>query len=446
MRIPMTLAWICACLGPVTSGGAAGYAVTDIVSAAKRGDTHAVHRLLTDDPSVAAATDGSSYTALHWASIRAHWRIVAELVAAGAPVNAVGADGGTPLHWACHHDRADMVALLLDAGADVTVQNRWGRTPLHVAARRGHPQVAALLIAHGADPNVTTREGWTPLHVARMSDHPDLVELLIAAGADPAATDVDGRTPADVARTRPAAAAVDPEVLDDYVGIYDLGGGFTVKIWRDGDALRFREFAPDGLYPIGTDSFFCTAEPWRVDFSRGATGSIDRITLHFLRRAVEGVRTPSPQYVGSAACATCHSEIAQGNPHFVWLQSRHGHAYWRLAADWALVLGRLRPQYADLTDPIADDRCLLCHVTGRQDDNALFAATYREAEGVGCEACHGPGSLYMDAEVMADRNAFLAAGGHIPDQSTCRGCHRRSESFDWDEMWPKIAHGSERTE
>ena len=32
----------------------------------------------------AAATDGAGYTALHWAGIRGHWRIFAELIAAGA--------------------------------------------------------------------------------------------------------------------------------------------------------------------------------------------------------------------------------------------------------------------------------------------------------------------------------------------------------------------------
>jgi len=139
---------------------------------------------------------------------------------------------------------------------------------------------------------------------------------------------------------------------------------------------------------------------------------------------------------------SCHSNPGQDNPSLVWMQSRHGHAYWRLGAAWALFLGKLRPQYADLEEPIADDRCLLCHVTGRQDDDALFTASYREAEGVSCEACHGPGSLYIDPEIMGDREAFLAAGGRIPDENTCRSCHRRSENFDWAEFWPKVAHGA----
>ena len=427
----------------VTAAGSshAAYSVTDIVGAAKKGDYHAVHRLIEDGPEVLTATDGAGYTALHWAGIRGHWRIVAELVAAGADPNAVGGDGGTPLHWACHHDNAEAIEMILDAGGDPAVANRWGRTPLHVAARRGCTSVAALLIERGADPNAQTKEGWTPLHVAMMSDQPEVIVVLIEGGADPAARNNDGLTPAAVARSRPAAVAVDPAILDDYVGIYDLGGGFTTKVWRQGDELRIREFAPDGLTPIGADAFFCESEPWRVEFTRAEDGAVEGIVLHFLRRSVTGARTPSPQYVGASACADCHSEVAKGNPHVVWMSSRHGHAYWRLGADWALFLGRLRPQYADLEDPITDDRCLLCHVTGRQDDNALFAASFRAEEGIGCESCHGPGSLYVDPEIMGDRDAFLAAGGRIPDEATCGSCHRRSENFDYAEYWPKIAHG-----
>ena len=426
----------------LTFGGQieAGYPVTDVVDAAKRGDIHAVHRLVADNPEVVATRDESGYTALHWAAIRAQWRIFEELLAAGAPVDAVGGDGGTPLHWACHHDRADMVALLLDAGAEVGVQNQWGRTPLHVAARRGCTSVATLLLARGADANATTREGWTPLHVASMSGHPEMVALLLAGGADPSTTDAEGRTPADVARNRPAEIDLAASALDDFVGIYDLGGGFTVKIWQEGDALRIREFAPDALYPTDGDAFFCVQEPWAVRFARGEDGKVEAIQIDFLRRTVEGTKLPSPRYVGSAACATCHGGNQQGSPYVTWLQSRHAHAYWRLAADWALYLGRLRPQYADLENPIGDARCLLCHVAGRQDDDSLFASTYRVEEGVSCEACHGPGSLYVTPETMADREAFLAAGGVIPDESTCASCHRNSGNFDYAEMWPAIAH------
>lgn len=418
----------------------ADYFVTDIVDAAKRGDGHAVHRLLEQNAKLSKATDADGYTALHWAGIRGHWRIFAELVSAGAPVNAVGGDGGTPLHWTCHHDRADMVELLLEAGADVSTQNRWGRTPLHVAARRGCLDVAALLLAHGADPDEITREGWTALHVASRSGHVEMVDLLLEGGADPDRTDRDGLRPSDGVRLRPREFDIGSAGLDDFCGIYDLGSGFTVKVWRVGDGLRIREFAPDDLYPIAPDVFFCRQEPWRVTFLRDDAGQVASIQVEFLRRTVRGEKTTQPRYVGSRVCQQCHQGAEQGHQYVEWLRSRHSHAFWRLGADWALYLAALRPQFGDLVNPQGDRRCLLCHVTGAQDPDNLFVATYRREEGVTCEACHGPGSEYIKPEIMSDRERFLGNGGVIPDERVCRSCHRNGERFDFADWWPKIAH------
>lgn len=421
--------------GPVL----AEYFVTDGVDAARRGDYHAVHRLIQDGADIAKARDEAGFTALHWAGVRGYWRSFRELIEAGADVNAVGGDGGTPLHWACHHDNVDMVKLLLDAGADVNVDNRWGRTPLHVAVRRGCSAVASLLIVRGADPNAVTKEGWTPLHVASMSGQPELVELLLLHGADASREDGKGRTAADVERLRPREVSVDAAVLEDYVGLYDLDGA-TGKVWREGKRLRFREFAPDDLYPIAKDSFYCRQEPWRVDFVRGENGEVSGVEVQFLRRTVTGTKKPSPRYVGSAVCMSCHMDPPQNNPSISWMRSRHGHAYWNLGSDWSFFLAKLRPNYQDMTSPIDDERCHLCHTAGKQDENALFAETYRKEEGVSCEACHGPGSLYIDPEIMANREAFLANGGVIPDENVCRSCHRRGERFDMHEFLPKIAH------
>jgi hypothetical protein len=418
----------------------ADYSVTDLVGAARRGDPHAVHKLLELDPGAVKATDENGYTALHWAGIRGHWRIFAELLGAGAPVNAVGGDGGTPLHWVCHHDRADVVARLLDAGADLGVHNRWGRTPLHVTARRGCAEVAALLLDRGADPNAVTLEGWTPLYVASRSGHPLVVDLLLARGSDPELADDGGRCPAEVAWSRPPAVEIAADLLDDYVGLYDLGGGVTAKVWREGGGLRIREFAPDDLTPTGRDRFCCRQEPWQVRFVRDDGGAVSRIEIDFLRRSVVGARTPSPRYVGAATCMRCHQGAEQGHQDVCWMRGRHAHAWWDLGADWALYLARLRPHYHDVTGPLEDERCLLCHVTGAQDEDALFAATFRREEGVTCEACHGPGSDYSDPEVMADRAAFLAHGGVVPDEATCRRCHRNSDRFDFGEKWPEVAH------
>jgi hypothetical protein len=412
---------------------------TNLVEAAKRGDDHAVRSLLAENPDL-DARGPIGYTALHWACIREHWRIAAVLVAAGAPVNAAGTDGGTPLHWACHHDQPDAVRLLLGAGADPTIHNQWGRTPLHVAARRNCPRVAEILLDSGADPNATTTEGWTPLHVASRSGHVEMVDLLTAGGADPNLIDTAGLTPVQSWRRRPDPIAIDPTALDSYVGIYDLGPGASVKVWREAETLRLREFAADDLYPIGIDRFGCRQEPWEVRFVRGDDGLVATIEIDFLRRTVRGAKTAAPLYVGSRTCMGCHTGAEEGSQDLLWLQSRHAHAFWRLGADWALFLARLRPHNRDLETPMSDDRCLLCHVTGAQNPEALFATSFRPQEGVSCEACHGPGSEYSTLEVMGDREEFFALGGRIPGEATCRGCHRNPDNFDWAGWLPKIAH------
>jgi hypothetical protein len=416
----------------------AEHSAGDLVEAAHRGDGHAVHRLVEAGVDL-DARDPMGYTALHWAGIRGHWRIFAELIAAGAPVDAIGGDGGTPLHWTCHHDRPEMVGLLLDAGADVHVRNRWGRTPLHVAARRNCMAVAETLLDVGADPNATTDEGWTPLHVAARSGNVSMMNLLETRGADPTRCDLDDLTPQKSWHRRAAPIPADSRAFTQYEGIYDLGGGFSVKVWLEDGTLRIREFAPDELYPVAIDEFGCRREPWRVRFLRSDTGGITGIEVDYLRRTVQGTRKPSPRYIGARRCLECHLAADHGQG-VAWIRSQHAHAYWRLSGDWARYLAGLRPHYRDVEDPVSDERCLLCHVTGSQDPDAIYAASFRPADGISCEACHGAGSLYANAEVMPEREAFLANGGRIPDQSTCRSCHRNPENFDWDERWPQIAH------
>jgi hypothetical protein len=412
----------------------------DFVAAARRGDENAVRKALEKDPDLARATDALAMTALDWAATREHWPIFRQLLAKGAPVAQVGADGGTIMHRVCHHDRPDMVQLLLDGGADITVQNQWGRTPLHVAARRGCRRVAELLLARGADPDLSTKEGWTSLHVAYRAGQSELVDLLLSAGADPDRRDSDGKVPAEVAFKRPDEVPIDQAKLYEYQGLYDATEAFHFKVWVEDGKLLLRDFGDDELYPTGPDSFYCRSEPWSVVFLRDKGGAVSGIEVKFLRRAVPGTRRNQPQYVGSDACRDCHIGREQGNQFVQWLSSRHAAAHWRLATDWAMFLARLRPYFQDMENPREDDRCLLCHTTGAQNDDALFASTFHAKEGVGCETCHGPGSGYLDAGVMADRDAFLAAGGRIPDERTCRSCHRNPERFTFDEWWPKIAH------
>ena len=135
-------------------------------------------------------------------------------------------------------------------------------------------------------------------------------------------------------------------------------------------------------------------------------------------------------FVGSRRCASCHSGGPGGAPYVTWMASRHALAYWRLATDWAHFLAARREEYRDIEKPIEDERCLACHTADGHSSSLAKEETYRDDEGVGCEACHGPGSLYLDAEVMADRIRFLARGGRLPDEGVCTTCHRKGFHFE----------------
>jgi hypothetical protein len=410
-----------------------------IIEASKRGDLFAIRHYLKKSPDSLDAKDGFGFTPLDWAATREEWDAFELLIEAGARHDNVGFDGGTVLHRAAHHDRPDMVRLLLDRGADLSIQNQWGRTALHVAARRGCDLVAALLLSRGADPNAVTREGWTPLHVAYKAGQPRVVELLLESGADPTRRDNEGKVPADYEFLRPDPIELETTKLQEYVGRYALSPEVNVKVWMENGRLHMAEFSPDEIYPIGKDTFYCAREPWKVTFLRNDAGTVDRIAIDFLRRKVHRKRLPEYTYVGSKVCGECHLGRETGGQYVHWMQTAHARAYWELKTDWAKFLASIREEYSDIEEPVHEWRCLKCHVTGAQDFEGTFAEGFRQEEGVGCEACHGPGSAYIDPIVMADRDRFLEDGGRVPNEKTCRGCHE-DDRFRFDERLPKITH------
>ena len=75
-----------------------------------------------------------------------------------------------------------------------------------------------------------------------------------------------------------------------------------------------------------------------------------------------------------------------------------------------------------------DPACLKCHTTGYGTPTGFnLEAANPQLANIGCEQCHGPGSVYMDKETMKDRDASIAAGLLLPNEATCLGCHN-SES------------------
>ena len=175
-------------------------------------------------------------TLLHVAAQVGDLSVVLELIAGGAPVNAVAPGGWTPLLLACASaGSTEVVRVLLERGADQEAALTPGHTPLIVASRAGVvATVAMLLLGHpalGGPPNqdernrvntarktlgveqlgtctprrqranteARTKQGYTALMFAAESGHVGVVSLLLVHGANRDSKNAAGRTARDLA-------------------------------------------------------------------------------------------------------------------------------------------------------------------------------------------------------------------------------------------------------
>ena len=133
----------------------------------------------------------------------------------GAKVNTVEQwRGQTALMWAVAQKQPAMVAELVKAGADVNARstvNNWDRqvtaepraiyrpagglTPLLYATREGCVECARLLVEAGADLNLADPENISPLLMAVINGQWDTAQYLIKKGANPNKWDFWGRAP-----------------------------------------------------------------------------------------------------------------------------------------------------------------------------------------------------------------------------------------------------------
>ncbi|MFO0681759.1 MAG: multiheme c-type cytochrome [Sandaracinus sp.] len=159
-------------------------------------------------------------------------------------------------------------------------------------------------------------------------------------------------------------------------------------------------------------------------------GYAQRVNEHN-RVALAGVLPPpvaegQASYVGTARCGECHAEAVTW-----WGTTLHGHAYQTLVD--------VHKEY--------NLSCVGCHVTGYQrpgGSTVTHLGEQGELRNVGCENCHGPGSLHSDDP----------DGGHIARdmaEDTCLRCHtpEHSDRFVYDvyrRMMIAPGHGQPSTE
>lgn len=166
-----------------------------------------------------------------------------------------------------------------------------------------------------------------------------------------------------------------------------------------------------------------------------------RITFIAVSLAVL-LATPSfaQKFVGASKCKVCHAKDELGNQYAKWASTKHAKAFATLSTPEA----KASAKKVGVSDPATDAKCLICHTSG---------AGAPQADGVSCEACHGPGEKYKSKEVHGtDRKAALAAGmidTKAKGEAVCKRCHvpefqgnknPNYKPFNYDEFHAKIAH------
>ena len=162
------------------------------------------------------------------------------------------------------------------------------------------------------------------------------------------------------------------------------------------------------------------------------------IMLGMAQEAVAG-----PELVGSPKCKVCH-KAKTGDQWKIWTESKHAGAFATLASEESKKIAAAK----GIEDPQTAPECLKCHTTKAflgKDVAVNDKGKYEDAEGVGCEACHGPGSEYKSKKVMTDPAAAKAAG-LVRDKSAeaCTRCHNEEsptfKGFEFEERWAEVAH------
>ena len=137
-------------------------------------------------------------------------------------------------------------------------------------------------------------------------------------------------------------------------------------------------------------------------------------------------------YVGAGKCKICHKTEKQGKQFPLWEERKHSKSFIALTSDEAK---------AQVPDAPENPKCLKCHAP-------LFekAAEFKE-EGVTCEVCHGPGSIYKKLSIMKSREESVKNGLIVYDSTDaikkqCLICHEgpHEKPFNFEAAWEKVKH------
>ena len=113
----------------------------------------------------------------------------------------------------------------------------------------------------------------------------------------------------------PQIVEVDPAVLDDYVGEYELAPEFIIAITREGDRF-FAQATGQGkfqLFAASETRFFLTLVEAQVTFVKDDSGQVTHLILHQGGLDQEAVKRPSPTAVLAGNTGTSPEEYGLDN-------------------------------------------------------------------------------------------------------------------------------------
>lgn len=192
-----------ACVAQLLEAGANANAAlpdgsTALWLAARQGAVEIVDTLLAHGAAVNQA-NRSSVAPLAVAAGEGRRDATRALIQTGAELEHMSSRQWTALHHAVAGCHPEIAAQLLDAGANVDARDRQGTSALLIGAAVC-PTAVAVLLEHRADINATEAQGMNALMVAAQNSQQQTVALLLRQGADPNLRDQRGRSFQDWAR------------------------------------------------------------------------------------------------------------------------------------------------------------------------------------------------------------------------------------------------------
>jgi len=148
-----------------------------------------------------------------------------------------------------------------------------------------------------------------------------------------------------------------------------------------------------------------------------------------------------PTYVGSSKCMKCHSKQVLSWKKTPLAKSMDTLRPVTEADNKELFEARKKANSDPAKDYTTDPKCLACHTTGYgkdggypekvTDDNKKVADLMGS---VSCEACHGPGSVYLEYKNEArkknkdatfTKEELAKVGLVLPTEENCKTCHNK---------------------